>query len=448
MSEATNPKTEFFRRRYNSSQLDGLSDPILDEVIDLDDVKLTFQKYPIIPFFDNSDATLRFLRKMRTISPTAEACTNSIISYVVGGGLATRVRRMPGFSLPVGGQELGITDVQDQAFRDFVNNLNPVDDADKILEDIEQLTDNTLTYGNRWLMVRLSEVAGVRHAYLDAVDSEDVRYWATNPGEEKIVVISESWEHTYLEKYPPMFVGAYPSFTTDPETGDQLTIIHDRKRTLKRKWYGLPKNMGSLYWKCMEASLAEFGLRGYKKQWTAKTFFETSGDDEDKLDPAEFVRSLESMYTIEGEGAQFIHRHKLEGDSPTTVVQINPNTDHEFHESMSSLAFHKIVGSYDWNTILLSEQVPGSLGFSKEFLDIYKVKYKTVIEPIQDRVADTVNKALQIAAEWQGRTDVAGLGLGLGNMLEGFMESGDSIVEQSTQPAGPLNDTSANIEAL
>jgi hypothetical protein len=154
------------------------------------------------------------------------------------------------------------------------------------------------------------------------------------------------------------------------------------------------------------------------------------------------------MYTIEGEGAQFIHRHKLEGDSPTTVVQINPNTDHEFHESMSSLAFHKIVGSYDWNTILLSEQVPGSLGFSKEFLDIYKVKYKTVIEPIQDRVADTVNKALQIAAEWQGRTDVAGLGLGLGNMLEGFMESGDSIVEQSTQPAGPLNDTSANIEAL
>lgn len=427
----TNPKVDLPRRRYNSSGLDGLDDPIKDEVVDTQLVRDTYSQLPIIPFFDNSDATLRFFRKLRYLSPTAEACTNRITNYVVGGGLRTAIRRTPGFYKPIGGAEVEVTKEQDELYREFVNGLNPVDDADKLLGEIEQLADNTLTYGNNWLCLRLTDVAGERHAYLDAKDSEHVRYWATLPGEPQVAVISKSWDFAYIQKYPPEFIGVYPNFTTDPATGDQLTLFHGRERSLTREWYGVPRNMGSLYWKYLEGAFAEFSVRGYKNRWTADVIIETSGDEVDKEDPKDFQDALRKMFTNEGEALRFIHRHKLATDQPMTVTQLKSDTSHEFHDTMSTIAFHKIVQAYDWHTVLLSEQTPGKLGFSKEFLDIYRVKFTSVIKPRQDQVLTVVNKALSEAAAWMNRTDVAGLSLGLCDMLEGLDEQGDEIVDET-----------------
>lgn len=418
----TNPKVDFKGMRHSNSALDGLGDPIKDEVVDTAAVRETYAQLPIIPFFDNSDATLRFFRKLRHLSPTAEACTNRITSYVVGGGLRTVTSRTPGFYKPVKGEQDEVSAESDTTFREFINTLNPVDDADKMLGEIEQLVDNSLTYGNRWLCVRLTEVAGERHVYLDAKDSEHVRYWATLHGQPKMAVISKSWDFAYIEKYPPQVIGVYPEFTTDPATGDQLTLIHDLDRSLTREWYGVPRNVGSLYWKYMEGMLAEFGVRGYRNRWTADVIIETSGDSDDKEDPAKFQEALKKMFTNEGEAARFVHRHRLQDDAEMKITQLKSDTNHEFHQSMGEMAFHKIVQSYDWHTVLLSEQTAGKLGASQEFLDIYRIKFISVIRPTQDRVLTTMNKALGIAKKFLGRTDIDDLSLGLCDMLDGLSE--------------------------
>ena len=446
----TNPKEllKASRRRYSNSFGGKLNDPLRDEVVDTDAVRATYTHLPIIPFFDNSDATLSLFRRLRILSPTAEACTNRIVSYSVGGGLRTVPRRTPGFFNPVGGPtEVG--DDQDRTFREFVNTLNPVDDADKLLEEIEQLTDNSLTYGNRWLCVRMTQVGSTRHVYLDAKDSEHVRYWATNPGEPELACISRSWDWAYLQKYPPQVIGVYPNVTEDPETGDLLTIIHDRERSLTREWYGVPRNMGSIYWKYLEVLLAEFGLRGYRKKWTADTIIETSGDtgDEGLEDVSSFRRALESMYTNEGEAARFVHRHRLPEDDPISITQLKADTNHEFHESMDRMAMHRIVMSYDWDTRLLSEATPGKLGMTKEFQEIYRMKYHTVIKPTQERVLVTVNKALQLAAEWLGNTAVTDLGLGLGDMMEGLFAEA-AAVEAPAPPAAVPDPTTVKTPEL
>ena len=345
-----------------------------------------------------------------------------------------------------------VTDADDALFREFVNGLNPVDDADKLLEEIEQLTDNALTYGNRWLFVRLTQVGSTRHAYLDAKDSEHCRYWATAPGEPELAAISRSWDWAYLDKYPPQVVGVYPHITTDPETGDQLTIIHDRERSLTREWYGVPRNMGSIYYKYMEVLMAEFGLRGYRKRWTADTILETSGDvdtDEAADDVASFRRALELMYTNEGEAARFVHRHRLPDDAPIEVHQLKSDTNHEFHGAMDKIALHRIVMSYDWDTRLLSEQTAGKLGMTKEFMEIYHLKYHTVIRPTQDRVMVTVNKGLQLAAEWMGVTGVEDLGLGLGDMMAELAEELEPVDHPHAKPTtglggGPAPEEDAN----
>ena len=449
-STPTNPKVDFKRlRSTRGAEEDTLRDVVRDEVVDIDDVRLTYEQYPIIPFFDGSDATLQFLRKMRTLSNTAEACTNSIIRFVVGGGLTTEVARTPGFyRVPGGETHPPVTAEQDATFREFLASLNPVDDGDKLLEEIEQLTDNTLTYGNRWLCVRLTEVAGVRHAYLDAKDSEDVRYYATRPGEPRLALISESWSHDYLTKYPPQFVGVYPNITTDSRTGDRLTLIHDRERALKRKWYGLPRNLSALHDRKMEASQSEWTVGGYAEEWTANVLFETSGDEEDLEDPVQFAEQLDAMFTRKGAGKRWVHRHRLPGDEPMVVHELNNNQDGSFHDSLAKRAFDKIVRSYDWHGVLLSEQVPGQLGMSQQYLDIYRIKYATVIRPWQSRVTTTVNKGLALAAEWMGRKDVAGLSLGLGNMLADFMkeDAAHSSAPPLTTTPGPADTAVSGVD--
>ena len=427
----------------SSSDISGLKDPILDEIVDTDAVSATFSTLPIVPFFDNSDATLRVLRKLRNLSPTAEACTNRIIQYTTGGGFTTKVQRTAGWQKPVGGEELSVSYEQDIAFRDFVNTLNPSDDADKLLGEIEQLVDNRLTTGNQWLCLRLTDVAGEKHAYIDAKDSESVRYWATQRGDALVAVVSDSFDLTYITKYPPQIVGVYPNWTIDPDTGDQITLFHDKDRAIGRKWYGTPRNMGAMYSKMLEASMGEFGVRGYKKKWTAQTIIETSGDEEDKEDPINFRKALARVFTNEGEGDSFAHRNRLPGDDPMVVHQIKPNTEHEFHKAMKAMAKQDIVQAYDWHMVLLSEQTPGKLGQSNEFLTIYRNKYQSVIKPMQERVLSTVNKALQIAAEHIGNTSVAGLSLGLRDMLEDTDAEEDATEAQTEKPTLSTPETTA-----
>lgn len=418
--------------------MSGLKDHLREEVVDVDSVLATFRLLPIIPFFDNSDATLRLLRKMRNLSPTAEACTNRIIQYTTGGGLTTKIQRTPGFHKPVGDAELVVNDEQDLAMRDFVNGLNPVDDADKLLSEVEQLVDNRLTTGNWWLCLRLTDVAGVKHAYLDAKDSEHVRYWATHPGESKLAIVSDSFDLHYLNKYPPQVIGVYPHFTEDPDTGDMVTLFHGQDRAMGRKWYGTPRNMGALYPKMTEASQGEFGFRGYKKKWTPKVIIETTGGNmeaEDIADTENFRKALARVCTNEGEGDAFLHRNRMPDDDPMVIHELESNTDHDFHETMKSLAKGDIVQAYDWHLILLSEQTPGKLGQSNEFITIYRNKYETVIKPMQERIMMMVNKALSVAAEHMGVTSVSGLGLGLRDMLEDLDAQDETAAPQDEQNA-------------
>lgn len=380
---------------------------------------------------------------MRNLSSTAEACTNRIVQYSTGGGFITKFKRTAGWHKPVGDAELNVTDEQDLAMREFVNNLNPSDDADKLLGEIEQLVDNRLTTGNQWLCLRLVDVAGEKHAYLDAKDSEHVRYWATRDGDSPLAVISRSFDIGYITKYPPTFIGVYPHWTDDPDTGDRLTLFHDKDRSIGRKWYGTPRNMGALYPKMMEASMGEFGVRGYKKKWTAQVIIETTGDPEDKEDPVNFRNALSRLYTNEGEGDTFAHRNKMQGDDAMTVHQVKPNTEHEFHKAMKSMAKQDIVQAYDWHMVLLSEQTPGKLGQSNEFITIYRNKYQTVIKPMQERVLMTVNKALQLAAEWVGNSSVDGLSLGLRDMLEDVDTKEEAAEAQKETPALSTTETTA-----
>ena len=69
-SGTPNPKQTLRNSRRASGAFGDVNDPIADEMRDIDRARMVYAQIPIVPFFDDSDATLKVLRRMRELSPT------------------------------------------------------------------------------------------------------------------------------------------------------------------------------------------------------------------------------------------------------------------------------------------------------------------------------------------------------------------------------------------
>jgi hypothetical protein len=187
-------------------------DPVAEELRDTDLAPMIYGSFPIIPFFDNSDATLRVLRRMRELSPTHSSCIGNIRDYVFGGELTIRRYIEPGMAFDTE-EDQPLTDAEKATFTEFVRSLNPELTFDQILADAIGIYENLKTYGNGFYRIDAVRVAGKWFFYFESLDAEKCRYLATKRGEQKVIVISPEWTAMYIQRYPPEFVDVFPAWS-------------------------------------------------------------------------------------------------------------------------------------------------------------------------------------------------------------------------------------------
>lgn len=392
-----NPKSnQYLLFREGSSSIGVLADPIEEEVKDVERARFAYSVLPIIPFLDNSDATLQVLRKLYALSPTEGSCINNKSTYVTGGGLIAVDKVRPGMSYSRSNRkdEAG----EDAAF-DFLGTMHPDVDAMYLMTQVEAMHKNWEVFGNIALRVKWYTVGRQRFMAFENVDTEYWRYWATEKWEPKVAVISDLWTVDYITRYPPEFVGVYPNITQNVE-GHFETLIHVKNSVPGRPWYGLPKSHQALYYKYWEYQLGSYGTKGYANQWSARVFLETSGDNVEVSEINAFRANLKQTFTFSGEGRRVLHRHKNANDDATKVHEFRDETSHEFHTATAEIAENNIIKAHDWHRVLMGVPTPGRLGGQSEFMDIFEVKYQTVIAPTQDIVMRPVNIMLRLAREW------------------------------------------------
>ena len=396
-----NPKTDSNHYGRSSYAFGDTHSPISEEIKNTEELRLTYTNYPLVPLTKESDRIFEIFLKHKTYSPTHAACIKAQKDYVIAE-LEVIKRKRAGFRRQ---SELNepVSTEQEDAFFDFVESLNPSFDGSAMMEEMGAFFSNLKTFGNAYVKVTLMEVAGVRTCYIENIDATYCRYWADDiDTTEEIILISPSWNQTYLHKHEPEFVSVYPNFTEDETEGvtTLTTILHCKNKTEGREWYALPDSIGSFWYQRLEVQVGEYTTKGYANEWTAKTLIETASDPTGQNPAGDFSRVLKENFTNSGKGKRFIVRNRMPGDEAMSVTELTQDNGWEGRKNDAQLAKMEIIKTHNWHEKFLGISTAGSLGQSGERDQIFKELYYNVIQPYQKKVLVPFNKALKIAAEW------------------------------------------------
>jgi hypothetical protein len=413
-NEPYNPKQNRRLIGGKSGAFGDVHNPLANELKDIEQVRKTYSLLPIMPFYEGGDASLAVFRMLKDLSPTHGACISSIGGYVLSGELEIVPKKLAGFA-EIEGKKISTADKEQ--FAKFVNSLNP--EASEhgglhLLNAAEGIYQNKMTYGNSFLRLNMVTVGNSRYCYIDNIDCENVRYWATLANEPKMAVISPLWTYDYIMRHPPEMVGVFPN-VTENANGVLSTIFHDFKKVPARDWYGQPTAISSIYYQFAEVQQGQYFTEGYASDFSGRVAFEFVGTSDD--DETNFQDAVENTFTNKAgkDKKRVIMRMRAPEDSPMTIHEFAANTEHQFHIGTSELTEKQIIKSHDWSKILMGIPQAGKLGGANEFIEIYKQKNITLLNPIRISVMRSINSALCVAEEFvtgkRELTDKMSLGL-------------------------------------
>jgi len=127
-------------------------------------------------------------------------------TYITGGGLRAVQQVRPGASF-ARAEYLG--KAQEEAVYDFIETWHPEVDLNYFMEQVNGVYLNLSTFGNGFVKVTISKIAGKISMYFESIDAEKVRYLITQDGSKK-VGISALWDFEYTSRYFPEIAPVYP----------------------------------------------------------------------------------------------------------------------------------------------------------------------------------------------------------------------------------------------
>jgi len=409
--------------KSKTSAIGDIPSPLRDELRDLDIARMAYSIIPYQPFFEGGDASLKFFERMRTLSPTHGSCIETISKYVLGGEIEITNRKLPGLA-QTDAEKLPVSDSERNAYIEFIQRFT---DFQQLHSQLAKIYDNYKTYGNAFIEIVMSEVAGERSVKFHVHDADTCRYLLTDPNEPRIVLISPLWTTSYIIRNTPNSVPLYPNQTVDAN-GSRRTIIHLTNDVVGRDWYGLPDSIMGLYFIYLEYQQGRFTVDGYANDWIPRVFFELCEDlegDSDSLasdSTDEFEEALLNTFTNRGSDKKSVmYRVRAPGSSEKTEVhEFAANTNEKFHQAMGDIAESQVYKAHDWHP-MLNQKTQGSLGNAGEFQQVFRLKFHTVIFPLQKTILAPMQQALKLAEEWLGFQNPNGTTIGLTNIFANLL---------------------------
>ena len=373
-------------KKPNNKAFGAVADPIAQEISSQDTLEYLANGIGYIPYYTDGDGALSLFQKLRRFSPTHGAIIESQKRFATGWGVG-----------------LIAEDSSIESFEGFVSSWGKTADSsednyDELEKTAQQIHDNLKTYGNAYIEIVITKIAGQSFASLKVHAANKCRYVAKDIVPFDNIMISPVWNQAYLAKHKPEILPVYPAFTNESNGMVKRTIIHVKNETLGREIYGEPDSMNGLYFHYLGYQLGAYTVEGYDSEWVAQFFIETVGDPEDDTDNEGFSEAMEATFSRKGtERRRVMHRHRGIDTEATKIHEFSRNSDEKFHAEMGKIADARTFKAHDWHPVLM-ESTAGSLGQGNEFEKILKTKYQTVIKPQQRKIDKALNKIVRIIA--------------------------------------------------
>jgi hypothetical protein len=432
-----------YNQNNKSSDVEGFDSfesPILNELIDDKNIARIFTEFPVVPYFgtneNSSDSMLSFIQRLAEISPTQAGCIESKTNFTVPGFDLFKGKResflniesssqIPSFDDALYYQEFLASITDEHGIGQFgINSLQSI---------TERITKNLNTTGNSFLQISRFSVAGERYASISALDANECRYERTGRGKQRFLLVSPSFQWSYLRNNKPNIIPLYPNFAED-ELGVERSIIHISNVTVGRRWYGLSNSISSLYFQFLEWQLAEYLTAETANKFTGEKMFDFEKDDEDDDSDLDLMQKyFDTTFTNKAKRRNkksVLLRARVAGTQPATVTQFTANTNENFYDSIFTISENKIIASNAWFTKLLYDRATGLGG--DELKSLYKIASYTVLGS-QNKIATALNTAISECANWKGDMEADNYYLSLGSLYKQFIGDETEVLTETIE---------------
>ena len=401
-TEPTNPKRDVFgRKSKRANHLFQLTNPIPDEIKDIDSIAKVFKKWNFVPYSSDGSMSqhslLSWYLMLATLSPTNSAAIQKKLKFAVGG--KARVIRSEDPEFDVGTESDPVSKDDAKMFVDNVKQFVKFDDG--ISKFVGKLGWQYEATGNGFVELSISTVMGNTRTSLKSYKTTSCLFVATNAGENKVVAISPVWTEKYLDKHPPRLVPMFPVFTK--ENGVLKTMF--QLKSGSNEWYGRPPSDGSDVYKYREVQDSIYQVRAAATNFTGQLIIELEDDDPQfrpAIDDAEainagdenFVDRFEKNFTNKGDDPQsVVIASRPYGSRPMFVFQVSPNTKENWYKVTGEIAEMHILRSHMITPRFLGFEVSG--GFSTDvYISDYVLNVQPVIAELHAEIMDFVNGIL------------------------------------------------------
>lgn len=346
------------------------------------------------PFIGNDDRFANTLLEARLLSLTCNACVTTKKDYAIGEGL----------TLIDSNQK---TDAEFEKFLKSCNNKN-----ESLNTISEKAFDNFFTFGNCYLEIVRGSAGGKKFikAYLrsqlecrlDVADEDDRHHEVIiskrfkNNG-----IISIGDDDRRIKLFNPLFPSE--SWTKDVKNKSiERTVIHIKNEVAGYESYGMPSNIASLPQQVQEYEMVRYNLDDLDNNMNPGGMLILKGNVSPE-ESTKIAKKIIQQHTGKGKRGRWVVISSEEGIDDGSVHQFNTQKEGSFLE-MDRRVEEKIIFANGWDALLAGLSSGSSLGKGNNYiLNLFKIKYKTVIEPVQRKVfQEMIAPLFTICDAWMG----------------------------------------------
>jgi len=383
-----------------------IQNPIPRIVEDPKDLRETIAGLKLVPYLGTTSASshsyLKLFYDLYALSPSFSSVVEDKSTFAFGGEIDIVDRIMPG----VLKDRIPISEADRDVFITAIDDIgiSPVD----ILEGTCDLFRNEEISGNCYLKVS-GVFLGDRWKFsADVLDPLQVLYLADDSTSRTVVHAFGELTRKGLTDSGYELLRVFPYVKQSKSLIE--TVFH--WKTQKKKWYGLPRGLSTLYWQFIEYSIANLNLKISQSEFTTAMILAFEGADpktrgpkkpDDEEGPYSRLQKtaqvLKKIMTNEGnpnspnydpsrttgEASSMAVVEYPQGGKPPEAIPIRINRDYGYYMAMLNKASDYIYSMNSWSKELSGMVQTGAGIGSNILMDLFQIKDEAVIRPLQDR---------------------------------------------------------------
>ncbi len=383
---------------------DNFTSPIFDEIKDSEELKLSYNKYPIIPFFgsneQSSDSILNTLHRLSEVTPIVAGIIESFKNFCIGANFDLKNKK-----------GLGVLNKNYEDASDEIKNNFELQFLDTFVNtDLQQLAEygskSLAIDGNCGYLVSVEKTSS--KAKIEHIQTTKFRLLDNSIYTDDYVMISNSFLHSYLVSVEPQIVPCYPNYIEID--GVCQTFIHAKKASANRRFYGYSNGASSIMQQYLLNQLTVYLSAETDNRFTRKVMFDIpfSGSDlegDNAEDIKDFEENQKNTFTNKGSQKSSIlnfFRTALDGtDTKIYVHQFAANTEHDFYDKTTEILESQILKAFGWSRSLLGDN--SDSGMFGERLESVYMGASQQVKPTQKIIENSLNDCFKFVEDQTGK---------------------------------------------